>query len=236
MPRHLRVVVALAGLLLAGTQTVSAHRDDFINETLVYLTLSQGELEAEYWFDDGSSSEPQGDFVRHNVAVERGVTGHWMVDGRVTAIERGTMAFDSARLESRYRFADEGTFPVDLAVSFEVNTEREPDGSRGVGVEPRLILSRDFGETLNLTGNLAEEVPVDGGPSAFLVAFGSRFNWTRLVRVGSEVQYNVDERSGAVIPQVWLAFPHEITLKAGYSIGLDRAPDDFARIALEVEF
>lgn len=227
--------VLLLGLL-ALAPAARAHRDDYLNETLVYLTLEGRELEAEYWFDRGTSAEEDGDFSRHNVALEWGITDRWMVDGRATFLAGGEGDFDSARVETRYRFRDEGDLPVDVAVSFEINAEREPDGSTTTAVEPRLILSHDFGEKLNLTANFAEEIPVDSGSPELLTALGGRFNWTRVVRIGSELQYNFEEHAGAVIPQLWLAFPHEVTLKLGYSRGVDREPDDYYRVALEVEF
>ncbi len=233
-----RVLGMLLITVLLCVREASAHRDDYLNETLVYTTLEQSELEAEYWFDYGRQSGGHGDFSRHSTAIEFGITDSWMVDGRVSVAskeEQGTN-FDLARLESRYRFLDEGVLPVDIAVSFEVNSERKSNGSRTVGIEPRLILSKDLGEKLNLTANLSEEIPLDSESSAFLVAFGSRFNWTKLVRVGSEFQYNFGEHSGLVIPQLWFAFPRDITMKIGYSIGVDQEPDDFFRIALEAGF
>lgn len=223
-------------LLLLCTQRASAHRDDYINETLVYLTLERSELEAEYWLDRGWRSGDRNDFTRHNAALEWGLTDHWMVDGRVTAISDDKTNFDSARLESRCRFGDEGTFPVDIAVSFEVNSERESDGSSNVGIEPRVILSKDFGEQLNVTGNLSEEILLDSGTSEFLFAIGGRLNLTNLVRVGSELQYNFDEHLGSAIPQMWFAFARDVTLKIGYSASIDREPDEFVRAALEIEF
>jgi hypothetical protein len=54
--------------------------------------------------------------------------------------------------------------------------------------------------------------------------------------LGSELKYDVHERSGAVIPQIWLALPHEITFKAGYSQSFDRNRENFMRLAIEVEF
>jgi len=236
MRRRTRVLAILALPFLLCARKACAHRDDYLDETLVYLTLKQNEVEAEYWFDRGWRSGDRSNFTRHNTAVEWGITDHWMVDGRVTAISDDNTRFDSARVESRYRFFDEGERPVDTAVSFEVNSEREPDGSTTVGVEPRVILSKDFGEQLNLTANLSEEIPINSGSPASLVAFGGRYNWTELLRVGSEFQYNFDEHVGSVIPQLWLAFSQDVTVKIGYSIGIDQEPEDFARAALEVEF
>lgn len=234
--KHALIPVILVLPFFLWTREASAHRDDYLNETVVYLTLAKKELEAEYWFDRGWRPGPGNDFIRHNAAVEWGITDHWMVDGRVTAISVDKTRFDSARFETRYRFSDEGVLPVDFAVSFEVNSERDPDGSTNVGMEPRIILSKDLGEKLNFTANLSEEIPVDSGTPAFLAAFGARYNWTNLIRVGSEFQYNVDEHMGSVIPQIWLAFTRDVTVKVGYSAGIDQEPEDFARVALEVEF
>jgi hypothetical protein len=236
MRKHVQIIVMLTLLLFLYPQQASAHRDDYLNETLVYLTLRRGELEAEYWFDRGWRSDDDGNFTRHNAAIEWGITNHWMVDGRITAISDNDTRFDSGRLESRYRFFDEGELPVDLAASFEINSEREPDGSTTVGIEPRVIVSRDIEERLNFTANFSEEIPLDTGTPAFLVAFGSRYNWSNLIRVGSEFQYNFDEHFGSIIPQLWLAFPQDVTVKMGYSARIDQEPNDFVRVALEVEF
>jgi hypothetical protein len=228
----------VSALLVACAPRASAHRDDYLNETIVYLTLAQGEHEAEYWFDLGRHSEADKYFTRHNFASEWSITEKWMADGRVTflADPNKSLEFASGRFESRYRFGDEGTLPVDVAVSFEVNSERESDGSTTQGIEPRLILSKDIGEKLNFTSNMSEEVPFDAESSAFLLAFGSRFNWSQPVRVGSEVQYDFGSHAGSVIPQLWFAFKRDITVKLGYAAGFDQKPDSFARAALEVEF
>ena len=165
-----RIFAILLILVVLHARQASAHRDDYIDETLVYLTLERSELEAEYWFDYGKRSGERSDFYRHNTAFEWGITDSWMVDGRVTAISQGEQGtdFDSARLESRYRFLDEGVLPVDVAASFEVNSERKSDGSTTVGVEPRLILSKDFGEKVDRKSTRlnSSHIPLSRMPSS----------------------------------------------------------------------
>lgn len=232
-------VIATAVFLLAcSARTAEAHRDDYLDETLVYLTLEHDEIEVEYWLDYGSLSESSENFFRHAFALEGGISDHWMADARATieTPDGGPTRFHSARLETRFRFKDEGVWPVDVAFSGEINWERGEDGSTSVGLEPRLILSKDFQERLNVTLNLSEEIPLGSKAPNFLVSFGSRFDWSDFIRVGSELKYNVDEHAGSVIPQLWFAFPHDITIKTGYSIGVDSNDEDFARIALEIEF
>lgn len=215
-----------------------AHRDDYLDETLVYLTLEEAELEAEYWFDYGKDREESHYFFRHHAAIEWGLTDHWMVDGRSTMkSERdGATTFDGGRIETRYRFAEEHLLPLDTALSAELNWERDDQGSINPGVEPRLVLSKDIREKLNLTLNLSEEIPFDSGHPAFLVAAGMRYNWTELVRVGTEWHHDTQDDAGSIIPQIWFALPKGVTVKFGYSAGYDANKEDFSRAAIEAEF
>lgn len=237
-----RQVGAYAGLLVMALLPVgvaSAHRDDYLDETIVFLTLDQGELETEYWLDYGRNGAEDQHFVRHNVAMEYGLTPHWMVDARATSRNQFGQgaSFDSGRFETRYRFGDEGDRPVDVAVSAELNREREDDGTLVTGLEPRLILSRDFRDTFNLTLNLSEEIPVGSERDArFLAAAGMRYNWFDRVRLGAEFHRDASERRDSIVPQVWFLFRSGLTVKAGYSDGLNGNDTDFARVALEYEF
>jgi len=53
-----------------------------------------------------------------------------MVDGRATVDnpDNGEASFDSARFEMRQRFAEEGDWPIDIALSAEANTRRLENG------------------------------------------------------------------------------------------------------------
>ena len=226
----------LLALWLALTATAFAHRDDYLDETLVYETLERHEIEPEYWIDFGHSRSP-GIFLRHHLALEYGISGRWMVDGRATAIQApGGARFDSARLETRYRFREEGKLPVDIAVSGELNTSRDELGARRYAFEPRLILSKDFREKWNLTLNLAEEIALSGGERSFNPAFGVRYNARRKVSLGSELKYDTDAQRGAVIPQVWFKLAHGATIKIGFAAGFGPKRSHFGRIAFEKEF
>jgi len=215
-----------------------AHRDDYIDETLVYITVEKSEVEAEYWFDYGYQPSSQQNFIRHTVAAEWGITDRWMVDIRTARKKEmnDNSTFDSGRIESRYRFFNEGDLPVDIAVSWEINWKQLENGSIQTRIEPRLILSKDLNKKFNITLNLSEEIPLDSNRSTLQTALGFRYNWSHFIRFGSEVQYDTVENAGSVIPQIWFALPYHIALKAGYSIGLDRNKENFGRVALEVEF
>jgi hypothetical protein len=145
------------------------------------------------------------------------------------------MNFDFGRFETRYRFANQGNWPIDVALSGEANMGRLENGHYQYGVEPRLILSKDFSK-LNLTLNVAEELWVNRGAPSVQLASGARYDLTQLFRFGSELKYEVHERRGSIIPQVWFAFPHNVTFKAGFSAGFDRNRENFARFVIQVEF
>ncbi len=153
------VQLLVMGVSLLPVRMALAHREDYIDETLVFQTLEEHALEPEYWFDYGT--RPEGDFTRHNVALEYGITDHLMVDGRATVDDpdKGKANFDSARLETRFRFTEEGDWPVDVAFSAEVNTRRLENGHYQYGLEPRVVLSKDFAK-LNFTLNVALEYSV----------------------------------------------------------------------------
>lgn len=211
-----------------------AHREDYLHETLVYLTLHRHEFEPEYWFDLGRSNSGKLGLVRHHFAAEYGITDHWMIEGRATLEENSRRQFGGARLETRYRFLDEGALPVDIAVSGEINAEPREGGTQVPGVELRLILSKDLGRS-NFTLNLAEEFPFHSERPAFAPAFGYRHELTRFLNLGVELKYETEDSQGSVIPQLWFLLPHRTTLKMGYLFGFHHVKN-FARIAFEMEF
>jgi hypothetical protein len=214
---------------------VFAHGEDYIDETLVYVTLERGAVEPGYWFDIGRNDS--GQFMRHNLVLEYGITDHWMIDGRATVLdERGDgFHFDSSRLETRYRFFDEGTLPVDIAASGEINSNRDENGHQIVGGEPRLILSKGLGK-LNVTLNFAAEFPFTRHNPFIETRGGCEYDVTDFLHFGSEIRYDTQEHSVAVIPQIWFTFPRNVTLKAGYSYDFGVMHERFFRTAVVLEF
>ena len=112
-----------------------------------------------------------------------------MVDGRATVDnpDNGEASFDSARFEMRQRFAEEGDWPIDIALSAEANTRRLENGHYQYGLEPRLVLSKDFAN-LNFTLNVAEQLPVNRGAPSVELASGAQ-NREDFVRFVIEVEF-----------------------------------------------
>jgi len=199
---------AAALIILLTSFSAFAHREDYIDETLVFQTVEKGAIEPEYWFDIGH--RPDSDFNRHNLALEYGITDHLMIDGRLTVDnpENARANLNSARLETRFRFTEEGDWPVDVAFSAEMNTRRLENGQYQYGLEPRLVLSKDFAK-INFTLNVAEELPVNRGAPGVELASGARYDVTKLfqgrilkrIRSESRGLRTVRDRDGVLAPQ-----------------------------------
>lgn len=177
---HISCFLALSSFALMAP--AFAHKADYIDDTLVFETLGAGEAEPEYFLDIGrrtreDASKPS--FQRHTFATEYGITDHWMADARAAFdADAGTaLGIENFHVESRYRFFDEGTLPIDIALSAELFWEAADAGGEDVyGVAPRLILSKDLGET-NLTLNLTEATPSLRLRSARATRYRSAYGW-----------------------------------------------------------
>lgn len=225
----------LYSLFVLCTVRVFALGEDYIDETLVFATLERGAVEPGYWFDIGR--DDSGQFMRHNFVLEYGITDHWMIDGRATGLyeRRDGFHFASSHLETRYRFFDEGTLPVDIAASGEINSRRDENGHQIIGIEPRLILSKQLGK-LNITFNVAAEFPFSRHSPSLETRGGLEYDATDLLHFGTELRYDTEGHAVAVIPQIWLTFTRKVTFKAGYSYDFGPTHERFLRTALVVEF
>jgi hypothetical protein len=230
-----RTPIVLCLFFVLSAAAAYATSEDYIDETLVYATVERGAIEPGYWFDIGRSDS--GQFMRHNFVLEYGITDHWMIDGRATVRDEWSdgFHFDSSRLETRYRFFDEGTLPVDIAASGEINSNRDENGRQIVGIEPRLILSKELGK-LNVTLNFAAEFPFNRHNPSIETRGGCEYVVTDFLHFGTELRYDTAQHAVGVIPQIWLTFPHKVTLKAGYSNDFGTMHERFFRTAVVIEF
>jgi len=217
-----------------------AHRDDYIDETFVYQTLGAGEREVELWAEvhAGQDEHPRDWYTG---AFEYGITSHWTLDGAAQWVHNSDgIGFGRFRSETRYRFAEEGRNPLDLAASleYEVETHRARGDEAEHVLTPRLVISRDIFPALNTTLNL--DLPVTfspGGGVQFRYALGVRYPAEGLLRGGAEFKQAPGNGSAVLFPQIWFALPREITFKAGLGLGLASQDDPLVgRAVLESEF
>lgn len=236
----MKAALAAVAILLLTPAVALAHRDDYLDETFVYVTLGHHEFELEGWAEARRDTDHR-TAGWYTGAFEYGISSHWMADGAAQIFHRGEgFQFGRLRLETRARFAEEGRWPVDVAASAEY--EHETKASTGVESEdvltPRLVLSRDVSRDLNTTLNLDFPVTLSGEREiAFAYAFGVRYPAETTVRVGTELKGNPSEHIATIFPQVWFALPRELTLKFGTGIGLTSRTDRWvARAVAEIEF
>jgi hypothetical protein len=230
--------LAAVVILLLSPSVAQAHRDDYLDETFVYVTLGRHEFEIEGWAEArrGTDHRTAGWYTG---AFEYGISSHFMADGAAQTLHQGEgFHFGRLRLETRARFAEEGRWPVDMAASAEYEHEaRAATGAESQDVlTPRLVLSRDFSRDLNTTLNLDFPIRLSGERDiTFAYALGVRYPAETVVRVGTELKGDPSERTATVFPQVWFALPKELTLKFGTGIGLTSRTDRWvARAVAEI--
>ena len=212
-----------------------AHKDDYLGDTFVFVTLDRGEAEAEYWVD--WRSDPRG--FLHTVGFEYGVTEHFMLDfsTRYAAPISLSSRLETGFAEMRYRFGDEGERPVDIAASVELENDHSNPATMHHLLEPRLVLSRDF-HGWNSTFNLVDTLVLDQSwRSAIEGAVGIRSPNFGRWNFGLEIQRErALENSTRVLPQFWCRLSESTYVKAGAGYSISGEKNHFLRIAIETEF
>lgn len=236
-----RSVLSIVAVGLVSRATPAcAHRDDYLDETFVYQTLKRNEFEVELWSE---ARWPRHEPVQgwYTGAFEYGISPRWTVDGASQfAQSAGSIRFGRARLETRYRFAEEGSWPADLAASAEYEYERPVGASEETEhtLTPRLVVSKDFVRDVNTTLNLDFPIALaEPHGASFGYALGVRYPAEAFVRAGVEAKGEPSRHSATLFPQVWFALPREMTIKLGTGIGLSSGSDRVvARVVFEAEF
>jgi len=156
---RMRITIGLNVLLACALLAPAARAD---RRTMIrayeYMTQPQGNLELEIWNE--IEAPKGGGFDQaatvHRIELEYGLTDHWdLALYHVFAQEPGdSFRFDSWRLETRYRLAEKGVWPVDVMLYLE--GERPAQFAEPWELEEKVILSRDFG-SFEIVANLVAE-------------------------------------------------------------------------------
>lgn len=232
MPR-LHTLVILFFLLPSAAK---AHKDDYLTDTFVFVTLDRNEVEIEYFLDGQFSPRALG----HRLGVEYGFSDHLMGDVAMSWMQYsgGPTVFNEGFLELRYRFGEESEHFLDPAMSVEYRVERDrAEGKTRHLLEPRLVFNKDVGD-YNFTLNLAYAIDVETpGESAPEVALGFRSPALGPFRAGLELSRELAiENVFSVIPQVWMRFSKDAYVKVGLGKNLAAGRESFVRVAVEMEF
>ena len=184
----------LALCALCAPSAARADQRSFVR-SYEFQTQPKGNLELEIWND---VEPPKGAFsdavITHRLELEYGVTDRWDAalyhvfaqGGPAGADDRG-FHFDGWRLESRYRLAERGEWPIDVMLYLEA--ERPANFDNPWEAEGKLILQRDFGR-LALVANFVAETKLARGPRGghnWEVDLGVRYELAPWIRVAGEV-------------------------------------------------
>jgi hypothetical protein len=192
-----RLAVGLVSLGVAGgwARPAAADRRSFPN-TYEYTTVPEGRTALELWHtesrDTWDASTPQR--FQEILEVEHGLTDHWdaafyTTFGQVSAKDPMTaeaMHLSDIRLETRYRLADRGEWPVDTLLYLEVS---KAFGASAYEFEGKLIAARDF-DKLTVAANAiaATQVGHDVAETELELAWavGATYEPHPKIRLGAE--------------------------------------------------
>jgi hypothetical protein len=237
----MRITIGItAGLLLAAATRSRADRRTMIR-AYEYQTQPKGNLEFELW---NTVHAPRSSFA-DSVLVQRaeleyGLTDHWDL-ALYHVFERGGPAADFVpyqltdwQLETRYRLAEKGEWPVDVLLYLEI--ERPVDFNKPFELEEKLILEKDFGRfalVANLVG-VQHLGRADLGRT-WEVDFGARYEFMPQLRVAAEF-WTSQEFVGADVSRNYYLGPsisvatQKLWLQIGAGFGLDPGQDQRVQI------
>jgi len=225
--------LGLATLLLAGS-AATAHADlRSFTHTYEYATVPAHRTAIEIWHTQtrATTDKASPNIYEGMLEIEHGLTDHWdiafyQVFGQVSGSMDGTgLQFTEAKLETRYRFAERGEWPIDTLLYFEVAKEF---GESLYEFEAKVIGARDFGDVtvaLNAiseikVGKDAEETEPELG-----WALGATYPVHPKVRIGVETWGVVEEGEvyASAGPALSLAGASNlwVTLTLGFGVSED---------------
>jgi hypothetical protein len=197
----MRITIGLNLLAAAALLSLPARADrrSFIR-AYEFQTQPQGNLEFELWNDveapKGTGTSFSDSVITHRIELEYGITDRWdsalyhvFQQGGPQSADPQDRAFhfDSWRLETRYRLAEKGEWPVDVMVYLE--GERPAAFADPWELEEKVILERDFGP-VGLVVNLVAEQKLasgDRGGHLWELDAGVRYEVHPKLRLAAEV-------------------------------------------------
>jgi hypothetical protein len=153
-------LAVVAGALFSTV--ARADRRDFTH-VYEYQTMPAHGLDLELWntqtlatFDATAASEVK-------IETEYGITDHWdMALYQIFSQDpNGPIAYDATSLETRYRFAERGAWPVDVLVYLELD---KSIAEKTLEVEGKIILAKDLGPVTIAANAVSELVLFTGDP------------------------------------------------------------------------
>lgn len=244
----LRLASAVTLAVLAASSSAARADVRSFTHTYEYSTVPEGRTAVELWHTQGRSTwdktSPQ--FYQGILEIEHGITDHWdmamyTVLAQVATEDPATsegLHLDSVRLETRYRFADRGEWPIDTLVYLELAKDF---GQSVYEIEGKVIGARDFDKVTVAANAIAELVTGNDQYETELElgwAVGITYAAHPKVRIGAETwgEYEEEEVAVSAGPAINLSPSSNfwITMTAGFGL-IEEAPKFEARIITGIE-
>ena len=236
----------LALLLLCGlASTASADRRLF-TYTYEYSTELQGETSLQLWHTQSRTTweTDTSQALEHGLEIEHGLTDHWdaalrlvfeQINSGDPALPSTPYGFQRVQLDTRYRFADRGEWPVDVLL---YGHGAKPFGQHIYDASAAAVLARDFdAATVAININGAVEFKPDPEPR-FGYAAGITYELHPKLNLGAETYATISdgERAFAGGPVIALAPASNLWLTFTLGFGInDEAPALAGRLLLGIE-
>jgi len=246
MTRFAVVFVCSLVTVALSSSTASADRRLF-TYTYEYKTVPQGHTALEFWHTESRATwDPDTvQSMEHVLEIEHGLTDHWDIalynvfgqtQSNMAGVESEPFRFEEIKLETRYRFADRGEWPVDVLAYGEVVKQF---GNGVYELEGKAILARDFDKVtaaLNIIGALEKES--DEIEPEFGYAAGVSYEVHPKFSIGAETYGEITEYAQAFAGGPSFAVAPSSSLWATFTLGFgfnDEAPALAGRLIVGVE-
>jgi hypothetical protein len=240
-----RVAMISGALVTALASPVAADRRLF-TYTYQYSTVPQGRTAIELWHTEARDTwEPDTlQSMEHILEIEHGLTDHWdaalyfvfdQTASNMPMVASTPFSFHELKLETRYRFADRGEWPVDVLAYGEVV---KVFGEGVYEVEGKAIVARDFDNftaAINIIGALEFEPEAE---PEFGYAAGVSYELHPKLSVGAETYAKITEYEKSFAGGPAIAVAPSSNLWATFTLGFgfnDEAPALAGRLILGIE-
>ena len=239
---HRRViwaVMVVGGWVAFAGEPAWAHARDYL-VTQPYYTTKKGEVEVELW-NDMNFSEADNDNTynsKHQVEVEYGLTDRLQLAYYevYTWDRRKDWERDELKLEAKYRFAEAGQWPVDVALYTEYANPNGRQDLHSDELENKVILSKDLGPW-NLAGNVIFEKKLNEHSDwEFEYTAGTSYAITPTTRLGLELKETLGDSDEFgwrrkdhklfLVPGIYTSLNEHLRVLVGVGFGVTRASDD----------
>lgn len=181
--KHLAALpLALTGLMALTAPAMADVRN--FPYSYPYNTPEAGERELELYTDLNSSN-----VLKNQLELGYGITDRWSASlyGVFSNLHTSGRKFDSLKLQTRYRFAEQNELPVDTGVYVEYIQPLE--AGKPVELEAKLLLEKTLGNVVFDSNLVVEKELAADEPFVFAATLGGGYAVSDSLKLGVETRY-----------------------------------------------